>query len=148
MATKKWMRTFGAVTDHPGEMIDLAIEEATKATGKEHDNLPMRRAADMAWLAAASAADVAAAKLGLDIPKGTNGRVAVLDKVEKAYKLRTGILCGKFNAAHTTLHSLCYYEDSPSVDKRDVLWAMEETREMIRYTLEVIERRPKAPIKR
>ncbi len=145
---KKWMRTFGAVTDHPLTMIDLAIEEATAATGEEHDNLPMRRAADTAWLAAASTADVAASKLGLGIPKGTNGRVAVLEKVEKSYKLRTGILGGKFNAAHATLHSLCYYENSPSADKRAVLWAMEETREMIRLTLDVIERRPKVPVKR
>jgi len=124
-------------------MIDQAIEEAESATGKEHDNLPIRRAADTAWLAASSVADIAAAKLGLDPPKGKNGRLSVLEDVEEAYRLRRGVLHAKLNSAHAVLHAACFYENSPDVSKRDVLAAMEEVKEMISLTLTALEQRPK-----
>lgn len=141
---RRWMTSFGSVTDHPLTMIDEAIKEVKGTTGRERDNLPLRRAADMAWLAAASTADIVATRLSLDIPKGTNGRINVLEGVEKAYKLHAGELHGVLTYAHEVLHSLSYYEDSPKADKRNVLAAMEAAKKMVSRVLELLDQRPKA----
>lgn len=112
---------FGAAHDRPGELIDTAIAEAKAYHGG--DSFKLRRAAETGWLAASSAADVAAKRLGERHPKGYDGRHATLEKLEKRAKLRHGSLTAPLLAARGTLHGDCFHDDvcSPATIRSTLL---------------------------
>jgi hypothetical protein len=99
----------GAAHDDPTVLIDRAIATADRYHG--HDSFKLRRAAEIGWLAASSAVDVAAKRMGRSQPKGYNTRHGILDTLEARAKLRRGSLTGQFHGARGTLHGDCFHDD-------------------------------------
>lgn len=136
MPKKTKSQRLGATTDDPIKMVELAIQEAETADEKAKDNLPLRRAAELGWLAASSTADVLAKRLNQTEPKGANGRRAVLKEVEDSRRMKRGTLSVKFDAAQEILHGECYHENHPKKCARDrVLDHLEQVKELVEIAL-------------
>ena len=126
----------GAFKDDPLAMVNAAIAEAEKADDKAKDNLPLRRAAELGWLAASSTADVLAKRMGHAEPKGANGRRAVLKEVETAGRMKRGTLVIRFDAAQGILHGDCFHEnDEKKCVRERVLDHLEQVKEMVDLAL-------------
>jgi len=108
---KKRKNGFEAATDNPVEIAARAIAEAKRAF-RERDDLGVRQAANKAWLAASSAADVAAKNMGRKAPGGATGRKDVLEDLEKLARMKNGTLLNAFANARLALHGECFHGDS------------------------------------
>jgi len=108
--TKRKAASFGAITDDPTHIVNVAIREAEQAI-RARDGLGIRQAANKGWLAAASVADVAAEKMGQKIPHGAKGRLEVLNDLERAARLRRGSLTATYGTARDILHGGCFHGD-------------------------------------
>lgn len=107
-------RALGAASDDPVAIARRALDEATEAI-RSKDALGLRQAANKSYLAVASAADVAAAHMGMKAPGGTSGRRAVLEQLETRAKLKRGRLLVPFESTRAVLHGECFHgDDCPS----------------------------------
>lgn len=124
---------FGAATDDPKGLLARAREQM-KSSFDEDDPIGVRLAGEAAWLAVASTADVAAARMGQRIPGGRAGRESVLREIERCAHLRTGSLTGTFRMIHDDLHGSSFYGDNrPSRDHAEYL--IKAAEEMVQETL-------------
>lgn len=108
---KRRRNGFEAATDDPVAIANRAIKEAKRAF-RERDDLGVRQAANKAWLAASSAADVAAKNMRRKAPGGVAGRKEVLEDLEKLARLKNGTLLNAFSNARLALHGECFHGDS------------------------------------
>jgi hypothetical protein len=105
---------FGAATDDPSVIARRAIREAEVAI-RQGDRLGLRQAANKGYLAASSAADVAAVRLGMNEPEGASGRRVALERLERTARVRRGSLLAPFESARRFLHGDCFHgDDCPS----------------------------------
>lgn len=128
---------FGAAKDDPGALADRAIKEAESALRRK-DSVGFREAAEKGWLAASSSADVAADKLGMNIPGGHRGWRTTLGELEKHARLRRGSLVGTFEAAQSVLHGDCFHGDKCST--LGVLGLLDDVKELTVSTQSAINR--------
>jgi hypothetical protein len=109
MPTQKKRSTgLGAATDDPRRIFAVAREELP--SGRE-DTLRLRQAANKAWLATCSAADVAAHHLGMRQPTSRSTRQAALREVERCARLHTRSLLSRFDDVQRHLHGECFHDD-------------------------------------
>lgn len=112
---KKKQGDFSHYADHPVKMAEKAIRDLARAPRGEVDNVQVRQAAELGWLAASSAADKIARTLGRAEPHGYNARQDALEDVGQAGGLRSAQLVANLAAAKSTLHGECYYGNTCDV---------------------------------
>lgn len=116
--------TLGAAHDRPDKIANRAVREAISA----RDDDDKRHAAETAWLALSSLADVAADKLGRQEPGGFSTRRGALKALEEAANLRRGTLDKPFDLARRELHGECFHGDKCPVD---IVYTIEYYRDIV-----------------
>lgn len=101
---------FAAATDDPNLVVARAFDRAVNAPRRERQNLTIREAAELAWLAATAAVDRAAIAVGEKAPHGFESRVKALKAYEK-FAATHGRLNEDFQDFYHTLHGGCFYGD-------------------------------------
>lgn len=129
---------FEALTDDPSWLIDLAINQA-KESKKEKNNVKLRQAAELGWLAASSLVDVVTGKLQEEPALGFQGRLAIIRRLEKNAGLKSKTLTAPFTTAQAVLHGQCFHGDKYE-EADQIMFALDWVREMIPTALRACER--------
>jgi hypothetical protein len=136
--TKRKNAPLGAASDDPKSMIIRAIEKASNAPENEKDNLTLRQAAELGWLAASSTADVVTGMKEEPEPGGFNSRLKALTEAAEERGLKPKHVIAKFGAARAVLHGECFHSDR--CPRSVVMATLDEVKDLVH---EVLDTKPK-----
>lgn len=134
---------FSHYEDDAKALIRSAYDAACAADEKEKDRTGLRIAAERGWLALSSAADRVANKLNLGEPGGFKTRWHALREAETSMGLTRGTLTDHFSDVQQRLHGALFHGNDKSVDKIDVVHALEVSKQVIEQCYLVTQKKTK-----
>lgn len=118
MPPKKTKFIPNAPTDDPKKLMNRAGRQMAEALQGRGDREGARMAAELAWLAVSSTADVLASSWGRVTPGGFKGRESVFKLIDKA----TGTdFANTFGLLSEDLHGKMFHDDDFNLDKEEAI---------------------------